>query len=111
MTLPDPAEVKELMSAMSSRVAAVVADLVELATTYGVHGRTLTLGDFSFQLTRISERWSVYVTSTSGGPRELLGSRIDEKLLFLEHAGEFEKNYRERIVSLYEQLRKLTQKR
>jgi hypothetical protein len=109
MELPTPEDVKDLMTAMSVRVEGIVVGLILLATAYGVHGRSLTYGEFSFQVTRIQEKWSVYIFS-SGGPKDLLGARIDEKLLFLEHSKEFKKDYEERIVSLYQQLRKISPK-
>jgi hypothetical protein len=108
--LPDPDEVKRLMSAMSDKVAATVARMVALAVEYGVHGRIRAYGEFSFQLTRINERWSVYISSSSGSSREISTSRIDEKLLFLEHAEEFEVDYTKRILDVYGKLKKVTDK-
>jgi hypothetical protein len=110
MELPDPEDVKGLMSAMSYKVQCIVDEVVKLAADYGVHGRTIVFGEFSFQVTRISEKWSVYITS-SNWTRDLTGAKLDEKLLFLEHSDEFVKDYRDRIVALYGQLRKLAQKR
>jgi hypothetical protein len=104
--LPDPAKVRRLMSQMSDKVADIVARMVALAIEYGVHGRIQAYGLFLFQLTRINERWSVYITASSGHPRELPGARIDEKLLFLEHAEEFEADYSRRILDVYEKLKK-----
>lgn len=105
--LPDPDDVKGLMSAMSYRVSQIVGELVQLAVTYGIHGQPLTFGQFTFQLTRVTEKWSVYISSDGGPPRDLLGTRLDEKLLFLECAEEFDKAYQARIISLYDRLRTL----
>lgn len=110
MTLPDPTDVKRLMSVMSDKVSDVVVRLRVLAAEYGVHGRILTYGEFSFQLTRINERWSVYISSASGPLRDLEGSKLDEKLLFLEHVEEFEEDYLKRIRDLYGKLKKMADK-
>lgn len=111
MELPKPEEVKTLMTAMSDRVQSIVEELVSLALDYGVHGKPMAFGEFSFQLTRvtrIADKWAVYVTANAGEPKDVMFTRIDEKLLFLEHSPEFVKAYHQRIVEVYDRLRSLT---
>ena len=105
--LPDPQEVKRLMSAASTRVSDSIVKMRMLASEYGVHGRVFVHGQFSFQLTRVNERWSVYIVQGSSPPRDLEGAKLDEKLLFLEKVEEFEAEYAQRIRDLYETLKEL----
>lgn len=107
--LPDPQEVKRLMCLASSRVDDVVTKLRMLAAEYGVHGRIFTHGQFTFQLTRVNEKWSIYIVQGSSPARDLQGSKLDEKLLFLEKADEFEAEYAARIRELYATLKELAQ--
>ena len=105
--LPDPAEMKRLMTLASGRIEDVVTKLRMLAAEYGVHGRIFTYGQFSFQLTRVNERWSIYIVQGTSPARDLQGAKLDEKLLFLEKADEFEAEYIQRIRDLYETLKEL----
>jgi hypothetical protein len=107
--LPDPQEVKRLMTLASTRLDDVITKLRMLAAEYGVHGRIFTHGQFSFQLTRVNERWSIYIVQGTSPARDLQGSKLDEKLLFLEKADEFEAEYIQRIRDLYETLKELAQ--
>jgi hypothetical protein len=107
--LPDPADVKRLMTLASGRVDDVITKLRLLSAEYGVHGRVFAYGQYSFQLTRVNERWSVYIVQGSAPARDLQGSKLDEKLLFLEKADEFEAEYGQRIRDLYETLQELAE--
>jgi hypothetical protein len=107
--LPDPTDMKRLMTLASGRVDDVLTKLRMLAAEYGVHGRIFTYGQFSFQLTRVNERWSIYIVNGSSPARDLQGSKLDEKLLFLEKADEFEAEYAQRIRDLYGTLKELAQ--
>lgn len=107
--LPDPAELKRLMTAASTRLDDVITKLRMLAAEYGVHGRVFTHGQYSFQLTRVNERWSIYIVQSSSPARDLQGSKLDEKLLFLEKADEFEAEYAQRILEVYEKLKKMVE--
>ena len=71
--------------------------------------RVLLEADVSFQLTRVNERWSIYIVQGTSPARDLQGSKLDEKLLFLEKADEFEAEYIQRIRDLYETLKELAQ--
>lgn len=105
--LPDPQEMKRLMTLASGRVDDVITKLRMLAAEYGVHGRIFTHGQFTFQLTRVNERWSIYIIQGSSPARDLQGAKLDEKLLFLEKADEFEAEYGQRIKDLYATLQEL----
>jgi len=107
--LPDPADMKRLMTVASSRVDDVITKLRLLAAEYGVHGRVFTHGQYRFQLTRVNERWSIYIVQDSSPARDLQASKLDEKLLFLEKADDFEAEYEQRIRDLYETLQELTE--
>lgn len=109
--LPDPADVKRLMTLASSRLDDLITKLRLLAAEYGVHGRVFTHGQYSFQLTRVNERWSIYIVHGTAPARDLQGSKLDEKLLFLEKADEFEAEYGQRIRDLYETLQELAEDR
>ena len=111
MELPKPEDVRNLMGSVSHRVQTIVEEVVKLAMEYGIHGRSLVSGQYSFQVTRISEIWFVYVKAYDGDPKEITRARLDEKIIFLEHSDEFVKEYRERIISVYDQLRKLAEKK
>ena len=111
MNLPDPQEVKRLMSSASNRVRDIIVQMRMLADQYGVHGDVTTCtGDLSFQLTRINERWSVYVFPAVGSTHDLEGAKLDEKILFLEQADQFQAAYAKRILGLYEKLKKMEEK-
>lgn len=109
--LPDPQEMKRLMTLASGRIEDVVTKLRMLASEYGVHGRIFTYGQFSFQLTRVNERWSIYIVQGTSPARDLQGAKLDEKLLFLEKADEFEAEYVHRIRELYATLKDLSEKK
>lgn len=111
MNLPDPETMKALMTDMSSRVQGIIDRLTQMAVTYGVHGKPMFPGGCSigFWLTRISERWSVYVSGPEvlGVWVDLSGAKLDMKLQFLEHAAAFEKEYADRIAQMYDKLVRL----
>lgn len=110
MHLPKPEDVKAQMGAVNAMAQAVINRLTTLAVDYGVHGTPEFYGtQTAFQVTRIAEQWSVYV-SVSGSTRALLSaSRVELKVLFLENAAEFVKSYEQQIASLYGRLLKVVQ--
>lgn len=96
------------MNSVSQKVEEHVAVLASLALEYGVHGRIH--GPFAgsvFQVTRVNSKWTLYVSKHSGPQLEILGAKVDEKLLFLEQAATIDKAYRDRIREVYGQLQKL----
>lgn len=106
--LPDPDEISRLMGLVASRVTEILVRMRLLAIKYGVHGWILTTGGFEFQLTRVNEKWSIYLSSQTMTKRDLEYAKMDEKILFLEHAETFESDYSKRILELYGKLKKTT---
>ena len=107
--LPDPVEMKRLMTQASGRVDDVLTKMRLLASEYGVHGPILTYGQYSFQLTRVNERWSIYIVGGSSPARDLQGAKLDEKLLFLDKAGDFQAEYAGRIRQIYATLKDISE--